>query len=158
VSSFRRRAQPRSTARIGRSRFPSMVSMVSEQVTRLFPGEPVSWPAAGSADILEGHDSLGHDAIEQSVFGPLLRPVCGSPTARTSKTGHPVNARHEAHTGRIVHCGIGVDRRPPHGCRIVLRYVDHLRRGGFNGDVILTVVRGGSDCLLGCACAHLPPL
>ena len=53
---------------------------LSEQVARLFPGEPVPCPVAGLADTLQRHDSLGHAAIEQPVFG-LLRPACGSPTA-----------------------------------------------------------------------------
>jgi hypothetical protein len=40
-------------------------------MARLFPGEPVPYPVAGLAHthILEGHDSLGYAAIEQSVLG-----------------------------------------------------------------------------------------
>src|SRR5215467_14903354 len=41
-------------------------------------------------------------------------------------------------------------RAPPTPLRIVLRRVDHFRRGGLDGDVALTVARGGADCLLGC--------
>src|SRR5499427_4235002 len=71
ASSLRRSAHPKSTARIARSRLPSMVSILglSEQVARLFPGEPVPCPVAGLADALEGYDSLGQAAIEQRVFG-----------------------------------------------------------------------------------------
>ena len=42
---------------------------LSEQVARLFSGEPVPCPVAGLADALEGHDSLGRAAVEQTVFG-----------------------------------------------------------------------------------------
>jgi hypothetical protein len=41
---------------------------LSEQVARLFPGEPVPCPGAGLADTLERHDSLSNAAIEQPVL------------------------------------------------------------------------------------------
>ena len=48
---------------------------LSEQVARPFLGEPVPCPGAGLADALEGHDALGHAAIEQSVFGRFCRQL-----------------------------------------------------------------------------------
>src|SRR5215470_4502862 len=70
-SSLRRRAQPKITTRIARSRSPSTVFELglSKQVALLFPAEPVPCSVAGLADALEGYDSLGRAAIEQPVFG-----------------------------------------------------------------------------------------
>src|SRR5215831_18162178 len=75
ASSLRRKAQPKSTARIARSLFPSMVSRLglSEQVARLFPGKSVPRPAPGLTDAVRRLNSLGHVAVQQ----PVLRSVDG---------------------------------------------------------------------------------
>ena len=41
----------------------------TEEVARLFPAELVLCSVAGLADAFEGHDPLGHAAVEQTVFG-----------------------------------------------------------------------------------------
>jgi len=67
ASSLRRRAQPRSTARIAVPfSFGRLDHGLSKQVARLFPGEPVPCPGAGLADALEGQDSLAH-AVKPDV-------------------------------------------------------------------------------------------
>jgi hypothetical protein len=69
ANSLRRRAQPKSTARITRARFAWFRGRAQRAGRRLFPGEPVPCPGAGLADALQGQDSLGRAAIKQSVFG-----------------------------------------------------------------------------------------
>jgi hypothetical protein len=108
----------------------------------------VSVAYAGTVEVIPVDEVIIYEDIvtsPSSVPSPVV--PASTPDCTKRKSGSPGE---EAQTGRIVQRGIGISGRTPHRFGLVLRYVDHFRRGGLNGDVVLTVARGGGDCLLWC--------
>jgi hypothetical protein len=112
----------------------------------VYPSVSVAY--AGTVETISVDEVIVYEDIvtsPSSVPSPVV--PASTPDCTNGKSSSPGD---EAQTGRIVHRGIGISGRPPHCFGIVLWHIDHFRRGGLDGDVVLTVARGGGDCLLGC--------
>src|SRR5262249_5979024 len=98
---------------------------------------PVAVADAGTVEMIPVDEVIVYEDVvtsPSSVPAPIV--PASTPNCAEGKSSSPGQ---EAQTGRIVQRGIGISRRAPHRFGIVLRHIDHFRRGRLDGDVALTV-------------------
>jgi hypothetical protein len=123
-----------------------VVAKTAGQARIVYPSVSVTY--AGTVEIIPVDEVIVNvDIVTSPSSVPSPAIPASTPDGTKRKSGSPGD---ETEAGRIVHRWIGISGRTPHRFGIVLRHIDHLRRSGLDGDVVLTVARGGGDCLLRC--------